>query len=173
MKKIISITILLIFVTNGTLAHAISLIPNGKMTKMQLISDLIKKSSLILEGQVVSLSSRYAERPLFLPKGRRLIVTDIEVQVSRPLKGAIVDRKLTVSILGGCIPEDNLCLKTDLSPVFYEGEHVVLFLDEQRIGNWTLTDSIYGKQFLSTDGKMVPLGITIDEMRSYIEDPKL
>ena len=64
------------------------------------------------------------------------------------------DAVVIFSVIGGCIEEDNVCLVTDLWPVFHQGENVLVFLKEGDESRWVLSDPIFGKQSPETEQEL-------------------
>ena len=122
----------------------------------EALKDLADRSSLVLAGEVIKLSSRYEPNAkTTLPSRYPFVLTDVSIRPISLFKGE-TQKPITVVIPGGCIREDNICFSTDFVPTFKIGERVILFLNEVSDGTWQLSDYFYGKQLYS-GGKSLPL----------------
>jgi hypothetical protein len=82
-------------------------------------SDLVKSSSAVIEGEVISIESRWTS-------DRRIIVTDAVVRVWDVLGGKAAD-VVQVKTFGGTV--DGFTVEASGFPTFTAGERVLLFLE--------------------------------------------
>ena len=96
---------------------------------------LVEKSSLILEGEVLTSFSRYGSQ------GRIETVTD--VSVGEMLKGILMQDSISIVHPGGRIGDRAMHLPG--VPDFSQGDRVLLFLTMNERGQWTTVDLALGK----------------------------
>ncbi len=112
-------------------------------SRQRTLENLSQRSELIVHGRVTRLETRYAPPPAYLPSGRDIIVTDLEVTITDNFKGDPRLRSVSITVPGGCISD--ICFVTDLFPKFDRDEEVLLFLVPNGSGAWALSDPILGK----------------------------
>ena len=93
-------------------------VSEAAVLKME-VQELAVMADRIVIGDVVSVAS-------FVDEATGLIKSRVVVDVIDQLKGQ-GDQKLKLQILGGTV--DDLTLYTSVTPIFLEGDHVLLFVD--------------------------------------------
>ena len=131
------------------------------------IERIAGQSDTVVRGDVIDRRSYWS----FDGSGR--IVTDVDISVSEVVAGRVPQRSaVTVEVLGGEIPEENLGLRVSDQPAFEVGEQVVLFLRENPgRGSYTTVAGRQGKMKVE-DGKVVVRGRPADlpSFRSTVRD---
>ncbi len=93
-------------------------VSEAAVVKME-VEELAVKADRIVIGDVASVES-------FVHRANGRIKSRVVVDVIDELKGK-GDQKLKLQILGGTV--DDVTLYTSVTPIFVEGDHVLLFLD--------------------------------------------
>lgn len=142
----IYIIVVLLFVLNGanTQAH---LMMNGHEP-----SELVHQTETICTATVLSTKCQWKDDH----RGRH-IYTNVEFLIERTIKGGVPTNPITIEVVGGTVGD--ITERVSHSPVFTEGEHVLLFLKGQSLrsmGDFTgklpiINDHVFW------NGKKVPL----------------
>lgn len=133
----------------------------------ETLKTLIDTNQLIVIGSVLQKSSYYRENNQF-SADNKVIATDHIIHIEKVLKGSITDKEITVVIPGGCIEQDNVCFKSDVSPKLQDESKLMLFLNPTNDGKWYIWDFIYGNQ-IEEKGIYLPLKLSLEEITKEIE----
>jgi len=98
--------------------------PRNSQAAMIALSDeaLTARAQTIIIGTVQSTNSYWNE-------DRTAIMTDIAVKIDESLKGMEAGTIITIQVQGGIV--DDIAMRVSDTPVFEEGEEVLLFLNEK------------------------------------------
>jgi len=122
-------------------------------------ADMVRLSDNVVTGTVQSVTSQWIER-----HGQQGIVTDVAVIVDDAVKGRLnKSGSIYVRVPGGQVGSA-VTIATDM-PLFKEGEEVVLFLQDNTAGGFTVVAGRRGKFEVTTDtetGKKYITGSTPD-----------
>jgi len=136
------------------------------------MEQLSQKSKLVVEGEVVELTSYYAP---FLDLGE-VMFTDVKIRVEKSIKGSPDGKEITIQVLGGQIGA--AFQHCPDSPEYEKGEKVLVFLREYNGRLWN-TGWQQGKYKLWQNGTVVggkeslpiprdvPLSTVEDQVRLY------
>ncbi|MCZ6736323.1 MAG: hypothetical protein O7C65_11100, partial [Planctomycetota bacterium] len=133
------------------------------------VEQLAVSADRIVIGDVVSVVS-------YRDKDTNLIMSRVVIDVSDDLKGRGDDR-LTLELWGGSV--DGVTLRTSVTPTFFEGDHVLLFLegpDNRLVGEFQgayLTDGNLAVQMHGGFQRFIPqsihpLRLLIDKIRGAL-----
>lgn len=142
------------------------------------IDEMAQRASHIIVGKVKTKRSRWYETP----EGGNLILTDVDIAVSRSLKGrattkgrAATGNSVTVTYVGGTMPTAEgriLHLVVEGMPSFEKDEHVLIFAEPAgprfRSGLF-VTEAMYGKFLVSEDQQVAELGLSVDDVAFNLE----
>jgi len=120
------------------------------------LADLINKASTILQGKVSKVEPHWN-------KDQTMIYTSVTVSVGSYLKGGNAARDVTIEVPGGTVGEISLWVSD--TPVFEEGQEVILFLREEyfQIVGW------FQGKFTVVDDVVVEKGIPVDQFTGHIK----
>jgi hypothetical protein len=119
------------------------------------LEELTSKSSIIIRGKVIALSSRWNEE-------RTQILTDVTIEVSDYIKGESQGAELTIRVPGGVV--EGIGMWVSDVPSFEEGQEVVLFL----FGNdFEVVGGFQGK-FTVEKGMVLEVGLPVEEFISGV-----
>jgi hypothetical protein len=94
------------------------------------LEDLVRKSDAVVIGDVHAKEVKWAAPPN-AEVAPAIIVTDVTLRATDALKGDVGrDQEVTVRVLGGTIPEDDIGLMVSGQPNLDLNERVLLFLNE-------------------------------------------
>jgi hypothetical protein len=122
------------------------------------------QSSAIFLGVCNYSKSRWDE-------AKRMIFTDSTFRVKEYLKGDL-GSVVTITELGGVLPEFNLALTVPHSPQFYAGEEVILFIWTDPQGIHRVLGASQGKCSVRADpatGDKTVQGVPLEEFLRHIE----
>jgi hypothetical protein len=127
----------------GAVAVVLATTAKAAIVEMTL-PELVAGSEMIVRGEVSALDSRWSDAR------RRLIVTDVTIDIRELSKGILDSSQVVVTVLGGVIGE--LGLLVEDQPRFRIGQQVILFLrppDDQ--GERTVTNLYHGAYTIRDD----------------------
>jgi hypothetical protein len=134
------------FVLDPTLSllSTVSMNPNEEETKIisstgKFMNILASESDIVIRGSVSSVTPLVATNG----SGRKLIYSDIVVNVTKSLKGNVELAPFTFRVPGGTY--NGLVLGVSTTPNFKNGEEVILYLQKKKEGGFRVTSGILGK----------------------------
>ena len=130
------------------------------MRKMET-AELTKESDSIVMGTVTKIASLY-DRGFF---------TDVTIMAEQFIKGNVTP-EITVRIPGGEI--NGVSLKVSDTPIFNQGERVILFIKKSKVGNYNIVEGLHqGKLTIDKNNsvieKSLPLDTVIQEIKTNIK----
>ncbi len=182
MKKSITFSIFGILAVVSVCAYFLLLSPKSTITEGHAIlpqynkEDLIQQSDVIVIAQVIKMESLVAPSKI----NEKGIVTNVTLKVEEYLRNQsnISSEYITVQNIGGKIGEDSVYISGAAS--FTEGERVLIFLDTQEGGTFSVYGWMQGKYTLNESKIAVDedeiarfkdifgVELTIDELRNEI-----
>ncbi len=144
---VLSLACLMIFALAGTASADV---------EVMSLTDLINKASTILHGKV-------SKAEAYWNKDQTMIYTTVNVSVESYLKGGSATRDVTIEVPGGTVGDITLWVSD--TPVFEEGQEVILFLREEyfQIVGW------FQGKFTIVDDMVVEKGMRTDQFTGYVK----
>jgi hypothetical protein len=156
MKKTIlypSITAVALFVIGGVLLYSLY-IQKVTVTGHALLpviskDELISKSKLIAVAKVLHQKSKYVERAD--GDGLPNVSTEVTLRIEKLLKNnsAFAPNEIVVEVLGGTMSRTSVAIEGVAT--FQEDERVLVFLEENKNGNFTVYGWMNGKYSLDSE----------------------
>jgi hypothetical protein len=128
------------------------------------VESMTADASLIVAGRITNLGSQWNH-------DHTQIITTVRIAVSEVLKGNFTESELSLRMLGGTIPEENISLDIVEAPSFAINDDVILLLKKNYASGLPFVGDVEGAFVVQSDGRMANVaGLTLShgELRSRI-----
>jgi len=107
--------------------------------------ELVASSTNIVTGKVLAVTSHYTAN-------HKSVYTTIDIAVQSELAGSTNSSEIVIRQAGGVMPDLGIAIED--TPVFHQGEDVVLFLTGNGDGTYRVADMRQGKYTIANDAIM-------------------
>lgn len=128
-------------------------------------NSLITRSPIIVRGKVAALSTHAVPAPKGLPHDMTLIFTDAVIACAEVFRGAGATSKITITYLGGCLEDRDLCMEVTGIPRLQVGDDRVFFLRQQQDGRIVPTARTFSIQPVVND-RLAISNLKLQQLRS-------